>query len=174
MWHVGSGLYPSPFRDEVLDKVVGHKIYLFLDGFFGYHQIQIAPGGMDIKWFSDAFVWVVMPFGLKNVSPMYQRVVNKIFKHYLDNFMKLFLDDFTIFSDLDIHLPKLQWCCKKCQEYMISLNLEKCALMVLLGMILEIIISKKRSYRILRSNKWNKQRKYNKTKENKHIIKINK
>jgi hypothetical protein len=44
-----------------------------------------------------------MPFGLKNVLSMYQRVVNKIFKDYLDDFMKLFLDDFTIFSDLDTH-----------------------------------------------------------------------
>jgi hypothetical protein len=32
----------------------------------------------------------------------------------LDDFMKLFLDDFTIFSDLDTHLPILQWCCEKC------------------------------------------------------------
>lgn len=22
---------------------MGHEVYLFLDGFFGYHQIQIAP-----------------------------------------------------------------------------------------------------------------------------------
>ncbi len=44
MWHVGSGLYPSHFIDEVLDKVVLHEVYLLLDGFFGYHQIQIAPG----------------------------------------------------------------------------------------------------------------------------------
>jgi hypothetical protein len=63
--------------------------------------------GMDIKLFSKAFVWVVMSFGLKNVSPMYQRVVNNFFKDYLNDFMK-FLNDFTIFNDLDTHLLKLQ------------------------------------------------------------------
>jgi hypothetical protein len=35
--------HPLPFMDEVLDKVVNHEVYLFLDGFFGYHEIQITP-----------------------------------------------------------------------------------------------------------------------------------
>jgi hypothetical protein len=100
-------IHPPFFTDEVLDKVVGREVYLFLDGFFGYHQIQIAPED-GYKMISETFVWVVMPFGLKNVLPMYQRVMNKFFKDYLDDFMKLFLDDFTIFSDLDTHLPILQ------------------------------------------------------------------
>jgi hypothetical protein len=33
----------------------------------------------------------------------------------LNDFMK-FLNDFTIFNDLDTHLLKLQWCCEKCQR----------------------------------------------------------
>jgi hypothetical protein len=53
------------------------------------------------------FVWVVMSFGLKNVPPTYQIVVNKIFKDYLDDFMKLFLDDLRVFSDLDTFLSIL-------------------------------------------------------------------
>jgi hypothetical protein len=28
--------------DEVINSVVGHEVYTFLDGFFGYHQISIA------------------------------------------------------------------------------------------------------------------------------------
>jgi hypothetical protein len=34
-------MYPSPFTNEVLDKVVGHEVYSNLDGFFEHHQIQI-------------------------------------------------------------------------------------------------------------------------------------
>ncbi len=34
--------YPLPFIKEVLDEVVGHEVYSFLDGFFGYHQIMIT------------------------------------------------------------------------------------------------------------------------------------
>jgi len=49
-----------------------------------------------------------MLFGLNNAPPTYQIVMNKTFKDYLDDFMKLFLDDFMIFNDLDTHLFKLQ------------------------------------------------------------------
>jgi hypothetical protein len=54
-----------------------------------------------------AFIWVVMPFGVKNAPPTYQRVINTTFKDYLGVFMKLFLDDFNVFNDLDTNLPKL-------------------------------------------------------------------
>jgi hypothetical protein len=58
------------------------------------------------------FIWVVMPFGLKNAPPTYQRVVNKAFKDYLDDFVNLFLDDFTFFNDLKTYLSKLRKCFK--------------------------------------------------------------
>jgi hypothetical protein len=34
--------FPTPFTDEVLENVRGHKVYSFTDGFSGYHQIKIA------------------------------------------------------------------------------------------------------------------------------------
>jgi len=48
-----------------------------------------------------AFVWVVMFFGFKNYPPIYQRVMSIVFKDYFIMFMKLFLDDFNVFNDLD-------------------------------------------------------------------------
>jgi hypothetical protein len=35
-----------------------------------------------------------MSFGVKNGPPTYKRAITKTFKEYLDNFMKIFLDDF--------------------------------------------------------------------------------
>jgi hypothetical protein len=49
-------------------------------------------------------VCVVTPFGVKNGSPTYQRVVIKGFHEYIDVFIKIFLDDFMIFSDLLTYL----------------------------------------------------------------------
>jgi hypothetical protein len=43
---------------------------------------------------------------------------------------------------MDIHLQKLILCFQKCKEYGINLNLNKCAFMVFLGMILGCIVSK--------------------------------
>jgi hypothetical protein len=57
-----------------LDEVVRHDVYPFFDGFFDYHQIKIAPKDKyKTAFITDwgAFVWVMMPFGLKNVPPTY-------------------------------------------------------------------------------------------------------
>jgi len=65
----------------------------------------------------------MMSFEVKNEPPTYQRVVSRAFKHYLDKFMKIFLDDFIVYSDMDTHLDKLKLCFQKCKEFGISLNL---------------------------------------------------
>jgi hypothetical protein len=74
-------------------------------------------------------VWVVMPFGVKNGSPTYQRVITIAFGQYINMFMIIFLNDFTIFSDLPTHVKKRRKCFIKCNEFGISLNIDKCAFM---------------------------------------------
>ncbi len=56
--------------------------------------------------------------------------------------MKIFLDDFTVFSDLSTHLEKLEKCFFKCWKFGISLNFDKCAFMVFSRTILGFIVSK--------------------------------
>jgi hypothetical protein len=34
-----------------------------------------------------------MSFGVKNGSPTYENVVNKVFQEYINDFMKIFLDN---------------------------------------------------------------------------------
>ena len=34
--------FPLPFLDQMLDRLVGHEYYCFLDGYSGYNQIAIA------------------------------------------------------------------------------------------------------------------------------------
>jgi hypothetical protein len=58
--------------------------------------------------------------------------------------MKIILDDFIVYSDIKSHLMKFKFCFKKCKEYKISLNPEKCAFMVFLGLILRFILSKEK------------------------------
>jgi len=69
-------------------------------------------------------------------------VVSRTFKKYLDQFMKIFLDDFIVYNDMENHLMKLGLCFQKCKEYIISLNPKKCAFMVFSGLILGSIVSK--------------------------------
>jgi hypothetical protein len=48
-----------------------------------------------------------MPFEFKNAPPTTQRAMNMTFKDYLGIFMKLFMNDFNVFNDLNTHLVKL-------------------------------------------------------------------
>jgi hypothetical protein len=82
-----------------------------------------------------------MSFGIKNGPPTYQRVMTKAFKEYLNSFMKIFMDDFMVYSDMENHLQKFRLCFQKCKEYGISLNLDKCAFMVFSKIILGFIVS---------------------------------
>ena len=135
--------YPLPFTDEVLDTVIGYAAYSFIDCFSCYHQVHIhADDQYKTAFITEwgAYVWVVMPFGLKNAPPTYQRIVNQIFKDYLNDFRKLFLDDFSVYSDVATHLPKLCLVFERCRQYGVSLNLDKCIFYVPSGVILGYII----------------------------------
>ncbi len=99
--------YPLLFKDEVLNTITRYGAYFFLDGYSRYHQISIAQEDIYKTTFVThwgVFIWKVMPFGVKNKPPTYQKVVTKTFREYLDNFMKIFLDDFTVYNDMGSHL----------------------------------------------------------------------
>jgi hypothetical protein len=34
--------FPTPFTNKIIDNVGGQEVYCFIDGFSGYHQIQIV------------------------------------------------------------------------------------------------------------------------------------
>ncbi len=79
--------YPQPFTDEILNTVVGHDLYSFLNGYIGYHQISVAPKDKYKTIFvtnQRTFTQVVLPFGVKNEPFTYQKVVNKTFMDYLE------------------------------------------------------------------------------------------
>jgi hypothetical protein len=93
--------YPLPFPNEVLNIVVGYEAYYFLDGYLGYHEISIAPKDRYKTTFVTnwgVFIWKVMLFGIENEPS------TKTFKEDLDSFMKMFLDYFIVYNDMDNHL----------------------------------------------------------------------
>jgi hypothetical protein len=68
--------YPLSFSDEVLNIVARYEAYLFLDGYSGYHHISITLKDKSKITFvtnRETFVWMVMPFGVKNGPPTFQK-----------------------------------------------------------------------------------------------------
>jgi hypothetical protein len=83
-----------------------------------------------------------MRFGFKNVPPTYQWVVSLGFQEYMGVFMKLFLDNFSVFNDQTLHKNKLQLCFEKCHVFGINLNPNKFMFLVYARVILGYIMSK--------------------------------
>ncbi len=66
--------YLLPYSNEIFNIVLGYEAYSFLDGYSKYHQIYVAFNDkykttFVIDW--GAFVWMVMPFGVKNGPPTF-------------------------------------------------------------------------------------------------------
>jgi hypothetical protein len=96
--------YPMPIVDMLINNASGHRVISFLDGNGGYNQIFMAEDDMSKMTFQcpgfiSLFVWVVMTFGLKNVSATYQRAMDLIFHDFLGIILKVYIDDVIVKSD---------------------------------------------------------------------------
>ncbi|GKV23246.1 hypothetical protein SLEP1_g32996 [Rubroshorea leprosula] len=139
--------YPLPFIDQMIEKLVGHEYYCFLDGYSGYHQIPIAPEDQEKTTFTcpyGTFAFRRMPFGLCNAPGTFQRCVMALFAKFVDEFMEIFMDDFLVFgSSFDGCLHNLSRVLKRCEETNLVLNWEKCHFMVREGIVLGHKVSSK-------------------------------
>ena len=84
---------------------------------------------------------MVMMFGLKTAPITFQRVVQEIFAEYIPAFMKVFLDDFAVYSCKSEHFEHLRLCLEQCRKGRLSLNLAKCAFGATSGTLLGHIIN---------------------------------
>ncbi|XP_021745351.1 uncharacterized protein LOC110711280 [Chenopodium quinoa] len=137
--------FPLPFIDQMVERLAGHAYYCFLDGYSGYVQVPIAPEDQEKTTFTcpyGTFAYRRMPFGLCNAPATFQRCMVSIFSYYLENFIEVFMDDFTIHGDsFDSCLEHLTLVLKRCLETNLVLNSEKCHFMVQQGIVLGHIVS---------------------------------
>ena len=94
--------FPLPFIDQMLERLAGHPYYCFLDGYSGYFQVAIAPEDQEKTTFTcpfGTFAYRRMPFGLCNAPGTFQRCMVSIFSEYIENFIEVFMDDFTVHRD---------------------------------------------------------------------------
>ncbi|KAI5334934.1 hypothetical protein L3X38_025067 [Prunus dulcis] len=134
-----------PFIDQMLERLAGHSHYCFLDGYSGYNQIAIALEHQEKTTFTcpfGTFAYRRMPFGLCNALATFQRCMMSIFSDMVEEIIKVFMDEFSVFGDsFDICLHNLSLVLKRCQECNLVLNWEKCHFMVQQGTVLGHIIS---------------------------------
>ena len=85
-----------------------------MDGFSSYNQIKMAPDDMEKTTFLTmwgTFCYKVMPFGLKNVSAIYQKAMVTLFHDMMHKEIEVYVDDMIAKSqgedDHVINLKKL-------------------------------------------------------------------
>ncbi|GJR69529.1 reverse transcriptase domain-containing protein [Tanacetum coccineum] len=95
--------FPLPFIDQMLEYLCGNEYYYFLDGFSGLFQIPIAPEDQEKTTFTypyRTFAYRRMPFGLCNAPATFQRCMTAIFHDMVEDFMEVFIDDFSVFEEI--------------------------------------------------------------------------
>ena len=93
--------FPLPFIDQMLDRLVRHPHFCFLDGYSGYNQISTAPEDEEKTTFTGTFgtfTFRRMPFGLCNAPGTFQRCMMLIFSDLAEEVMEIFMDDFTVYG----------------------------------------------------------------------------
>ena len=93
--------FPLSLLDDLLLVLGGNNTFSILDAASAYWQIPMAPDSQEKTTFtchSGTFAFNVMPFGLKNASAIFLRVVVDAFKEFIHKFLEVYLDDWTVFG----------------------------------------------------------------------------
>jgi hypothetical protein len=95
-----------------------------LYGFSGYNQIMVHPDDQEKTYFTTPwgmFMYAKIPFGLMNDGDTFERVMDIEFDEEKDQFIMIYLDDITVYSDSDEqHLGHVKKVFQKCRKLLLA------------------------------------------------------
>jgi hypothetical protein len=93
--------YPIPIIDDLLEKLKGDKLLIYIDLKYGYHRVPIESTNVWKTTFNSKeglYDWLVMPFGLTNSPTTFMRLIDDVLKPFTNSFVVVYLDDIFIFN----------------------------------------------------------------------------
>lgn len=87
--------FPLVHIDQLINVTAGHKLLSLLDAYSEYNHIRMDPEDQEkISFITEkrTYCYNVMPFGLKNAGATYQKLVNTMFKIYIEKSMEVYMD----------------------------------------------------------------------------------
>ncbi|GBB99340.1 hypothetical protein RclHR1_34960001 [Rhizophagus clarus] len=95
-----------------------------------FHQVEMEETEKEKTAFiysEGLYEFNVMPFGLRNAPGTFQRIMDKILREYIGNFVEIYVDDIMIYSkNLEEHIEHIEKVLQKLQEYNLVIKLKKC------------------------------------------------
>ena len=122
--------YPLPNITETLDSFHGARYFSTLDLASGYWQVAIAEEDKPKTAFKTKFghfEFNKMPFGLTNAPATFQRLMDRILRNEIEEFVQVYLDDIIIYSkSWEEHLGHIQIILERLEEAGLKLGRDKC------------------------------------------------
>ena len=111
--------YPLPGIEDIFNQMGGATVFLKLDVRSGYHQmpLRVEDRTKTAFWRANRILWewLVVPFGLKNAPPYFQRRMDHILRDM--RFCRCYIDDIIMWSNnLTEHLEHLKEVFKRLRE----------------------------------------------------------
>jgi hypothetical protein len=137
--------YPLPRIDDILHRLQGACVFSTIDLASGYWQIRMKEEDKPKTAFiSEAglFEFNVMPFGLANGPPSFQRLIEEVLQDTLHQCSEGYIDDIIVFSpSIEQHLIDLRKVLERLREYGLSMKMVKCRFLASLAHYLGHLVS---------------------------------
>jgi hypothetical protein len=120
--------YSLPNPAMIFDRLAGCKYFSKLDLLWGYWQIHMAPEDVEKTAFCSplgSYAWRVKGMGLTNAAPMFQLLMDTIFRDL--DFVSAYLDDIIIVSKSEEeHLQHIELVLQRLKDHQLLARESKC------------------------------------------------
>lgn len=124
--------FPLPRIDDHIDRLGRNRYFTSLDMATGFHQIPMAEESVHLTGFvtpEGHYEYLKMPYGLANAPVVYQRIIAKTLREFIESGEVLvYIDDVLILSPTVEHgLVLLRKVLNTLTTAGFSINLKKCS-----------------------------------------------
>lgn len=124
--------FPLPRIDDIFDQLSQSTYFTKLDFKNGYFEIPLASEDRPKTAFStrdNHYQFTVLPQGIKNGPPTFQRIVNQVLGPARNNYCLAYIDDIIIFSQtFEDHLSHLDDILHLLHDVNFRLSVDKCTI----------------------------------------------
>ena len=93
--------YPLSRIDDLFDQLQGAFVFSKIDLKSGYHQLKVKDSDVlktALCTRYGHYEFFVMIFGVTNAPAIFMDLMNRLFRHFLDSFFIVFIDDIFVYS----------------------------------------------------------------------------